>query len=331
MPSSHQYLLNDQGLGCQVEINGDSRRIIPCGYHRDRAENVIMKLDSASRANTGNQLERIIDPKPCFVELARRLDKQGAPPAGGWYLVAEQREWLVAQLKNAISETNSREIRILEAGIASHNHHYSFLDLVAQALEGATRKPKIHVTIVDRCEYPIAISKTIHDELITEPNVRSSLPRMEDSSTELFLSFVISRRNAGQYTSIEQSFVVGDLRDPKSIGLEANSFDIITEHFISSVIANLDLLESFRRAYADLLRPGGLLLTAYGATLPLKEVEFQEVQDMHKRLRFVPGKFEYVWDPYGLQEDHLDPLLEEDPVSVTVISDNSVQPFRLAE
>ena len=141
MSSSHQVVLNRRGLGtCQVASDNGVRRIIPCGYHRDRAENVIMRLDPLRNPGGDLQQERTIEPTACFIELAKRLDRHGAPPAGGWYLVAEQRNWLIKQLSDAISVSTAPEVRILEAGIASHNHHYSYLDLVSQALQQATRK-----------------------------------------------------------------------------------------------------------------------------------------------------------------------------------------------
>lgn len=331
MSSSHQVVLNRRGLGtCQVASDNGVRRIIPCGYHRDRAENVIMRLDPLRNPGGDLQQERTIEPTACFIELAKRLDRHGAPPAGGWYLVAEQRNWLIKQLSDAISVSTAPEVRILEAGIASHNHHYSYLDLVSQALQQATRKPKIHVIVVDKCEYPIALSRAIRDELILKPGVGEPLPALDDAPTEPCLSFVLSRRNAGQYAAIEQSFIVGDLQDPQTLNIEPKSIDIITEHFITAVIRNLDLLASFRSAYSKLLRPGGRLLTAYGATLASKEKEFEEIQGLHRRFDLIPRPYTYVWDPYGLKENDLHPLLKKDPTSVTISSENSVQLFEMA-
>lgn len=297
----------------------------PCGYHEDRLGNEICKI-SAVRMDSDNPMQRHVPAEPEFIDLADRLTGHGAPPAGGWYLVAEQREWLLRELVKCFRDRRGTDVRILEAGIASHNHHFSYISIVRDAVRRADADVRVEVVVVDKCACPIFVSKWVWERL-AEHAATASFENCPVPLHGQFAEFV--RSDVEQGPPLQQRFVVGDLTDVSSLGFPANSFDIVTEHFISAVLDSIPLLREFRRTYSELLKPQGILLTAFGATPRLRQTEFTELLDIHEECGFTLLDYDYVWDPYGLRAEVLTSLREGSDLET--FCDNTVARFSVSE
>lgn len=149
MSETIQAELNDAAHLC---VSSDGL-VAYCSYHRDRLRCVAFEINDGvleeSTERTG-----FLRRTPDLKRLAELFASE-TPPAGGWALVQEQRQWLVERLVAVFVERRVRPIRVLEAGVAGPAHHSSYLDLVERAAELADA-PEIRLVVADRCAGPLS-------------------------------------------------------------------------------------------------------------------------------------------------------------------------------
>jgi hypothetical protein len=301
MPQIMQRPLTSGLRDCVLE--GDLIR--PCEYHDNRAHSSpfgIMEdvLDIREGQHTG-----FLVPSRDLKQMAD-LFHMGADPAGSWYLVKEQRDWLAERLFEILSSRRGHDtVRILEAGVASYIHHYTYVAILQSVLSRLPDPPRLALVVVDKCLYPILQIQAMERELAAGMRRPRTL------------------RVAGQPIAIERRFfeVMGPaLRDFGRISTELwvknlelledvsrlGRFDVITEHFLTAVLdQQLEQITRIRHVYSRILEPGGHLLCATGITE--RSPSYRGYVDLHPDLGLhsVDPKTSAVWDPYGLAREEL--------------------------
>jgi hypothetical protein len=302
---------------CRLE----ARRIVPCTYHLDRLRCIPQKLgaDAVKADPSANGDVRLgFGIRPYVDSLAA-----GLPPAGGWYLVHEQRDWLERQLASFLLEHGDRPVRVVEAGVASAVHHYTFVATVAEGCRSAGYEQPIELVVVDHCVLPIEAIKAVEQELVAARSPAASLdvggvqmPVREELRALIddlrpFLARVSTRTE------------VLDLLDDEWTDA-LRSVDIVTEHFLTSFLDEKDPyeIELVHHRYATALKPGGLLLSAVGVSRD--SAFYDDFVARHHRhgLRHVAEAALQVWDPYDLPRstlfDHADPSHVSVPLGNTL-------------
>ena len=91
------------------------------------------------------------------------------------------------------------------------------------------------------------------------------------------------------------------------------NYDIITEHFLISMMQNnKDLINQCRLSYNTMMKNGGHLLIATG--VPKVEMkDYNDLIDIHKRHGFVDITEETVkvWDPFGIKRNVIVSIVNE--------------------
>jgi SAM-dependent methyltransferase len=281
----------------------------PCGYHANRAHSStfgitkqVLEVESGELGYTGSLV-----PHRELENLAGLLQKGDADPAGGWYLVKEQREWLEARLFDILEprQGSGETIRILEAGVASFVHHYTYLAILKSVLDRLEDPPRLAVTVVDKCVFPILQIAAVERALaagIRRPR------RLDIGGQQLFIEGEFldvmnpSRRDFGR---ISLDLWVRNLGEMEAVA-QLGKFDVITEHFLTAVLdQQIEQITSIRQTYARILKPGGYLLCATG--IVKKSPNYEEYVQLHPRLGFrsIDAKTLFVWDPYGFAREEL--------------------------
>lgn len=297
---SLQVEVTDKGIGnCHM----DRGRIVPCGYHRDRAEISVHALAENLIMDKAELMMGWFPETTSFHELAVGFSAGGSPPAGGWFLVKEQRDWLRGSLVRILKSLRDPVLRVLEAGTASHNHHYTFETILHEALLEAGTDHTIELVVADQCLFPL---------LAIETMAELGLPKLLETKSMEIAGFsltiddsllrLLADTQIWEFDRIVRKTLHADLMSPREL-VQSGTFHLITEHFISAVINNSALLEEFRKTYAAILRPGGVLLCACGITLNRNREEYQWFREMHWDLGFQLKETEYVWDPYGMSRE----------------------------
>lgn len=292
-------------------------KISPAGYHRDRALNTVYGISekvSWRRRNVG-----LIEPTPLFLELAEMFKSNNPSPAGGWYLVREQREWLLEKLIFIFKKKHSegkKKISILEAGVASFNHHFSYLLIIKQAIEEVTLKDlSINVTVTDKAFFPLFCIEKINPLTIDHLKTSKTLD-VFGNKIQLYDEFIefISKNDLLCHPQIKVRTKQYDLTDSINTN-QLGKFDIITEHFITSVLDNFEIVKDIRASYSNLLFNEGYLLDATGITPHLHGNRFDEFLDINEgnNLFQQPGRIN-VWDPYGMKVEDILKLLQKKTV-----------------
>jgi len=306
----------------------DERGLVLCGYHHDRLACTAFKIDQSV---TGGARTAILRPTRDVRELAR-LFQTGSSPAGSWYLVREQREWLESRLEEILTEHRSTgTIRILEAGAASFVHHYGFLSILETVLRRLPAAPRVDLTLVDKCLAPVLQVDAV-EALLAEGlrRPRRWTPFKARSVTRLGMTLNIDRRFAEMMNTRRRSFarISCDLRtlDLRHVGSirALGQFHLITEHFLTSVLDRfMPDIRAVRQTYAAVLVPGGHLLCASGLTSRARS--YQQYQQLHEELGLhsVAEHTRACWDPYGLETQAILDLSE----AVAVAKDNTLTDY----
>lgn len=306
MSKSLQQEVNDRGIGDCRLVEGT---LIPCGYHGDRAHSRPLRLESAIARDRDDPTVGALRSGEDTRELARCLGDAAWPPAGGWYLVQEQRRWLRDQVLAYARRGGGSRLRILEAGSASHVHHVTYLSVLQQALDSAAGERTLEVITVDRCPMPVLAIEALRagggGRVI-------SLPGRE---VELHpeLSRLLRRTGVLGDARITGRLLNRDLTDV-SWSDEVGECDLVTEHFISAVLGNFDLLGDFRATYARLLKPGGWLLCACGLAPHTDRGEYDRFIELNSRHGLALREIRGTWDPYGMKREQIEVLLEDRPL-----------------
>jgi len=299
----------NRGLGdCRLEDDS----LTPCGYHRDRAHSRPLRLDSPMIEDDNDRTEGRLPSNEDTKELARCLcDPAWAawPPAGGWYLVKEQREWLHEKVLSYLRHSGRTSLRVLEAGSASHVHHVTYLSILQEVLDAADVDVTLEVLTVDQCLLPVLAIETLRS------GARETPLSVQGYDVELHpkLFELIDRTGVLEDPRITGRTLNHDLTDTSWLP-EQGEFDLVTEHFISAVLGNFELLGDFRTTYARLLRPGGWLLCACGLTKRTHGDEYKRFIELNERNGLELREIEGVWDPFGMRRDEIEVLLEDQPL-----------------
>jgi len=257
-----------------------------------------------------------------------KLCQRGAPPAGCWLLVHEQRRWIRRVLDEFIQEHQSRRPRkknidILIAGAASHSHLAGTL----AAIDDVLRSYPLHYNfvVVDRCCVPVRLIEGLKKSILDGGRI----PRQVRVGDKNFVTHKTTRRLApvglGDIVSIQP--MTGDL-----LGLDfipEDSFDIVMEHFLTTFFSKEeDLIETSRQGYRKVLRSGGWLVSASG--FPLGSPMLSKVENIHKSLGFVEVKdFRTpVWDPYGVDLSLISTIAAQNKAVAPIVLDNTLSVFQ---
>jgi len=317
-----QQNVNAKGFKEELIIN-------PSGYHRDRATNTIYRIED--KVIVKKKSIGFIPPLPTFTELVKMFKVNIPSPAGGWYLVKEQRDWLKKFLLEIVDDLykneGKREIDILEAGIASFNHHFSYLLILKEVIDELGYKDLIlNLTVTDSAYYPLfcidRINKLTIDKLYNkrELTVFNNKIPLADS----FLTF-IRESEILFFNQINTKTKQYDLTDSES-AFNLGRFDIITEHFITAVIDNFQIIKLIRKTYSKILRENGYILNASGITPHIHDKQFDEFLDIHEELGLMQKERINVWDPYGMRTKDLLKILKGETIETPF--DNSLFVFK---
>lgn len=304
----------------QVQVNVNAKgfneqvSVIPSGYHQSRASNEV--FGTISNVTIVERNIGIIPPTENFKQLASLFKKEDVNPAGGWYLVKEQRDWLREILQKKIQEIyekGQQEIDILEAGIASFNHHFSYLIILKEVIEALGYDDiTLNITVTDKAYFPLwtidAIEKSSLEKLREKKSI--SVFNVEVPIRESFVDF-LETHELLTYTKLKVKSIQYDLTDYMNTH-KLGTYDIITEHFITSVIDNVSLEKDIRKSYANLLKTNGYLFCASGKTPHIHHETFDDFLDLHEQYGLMQTSDRInVWDPYGMRGEDLLLLLKD--------------------
>ena len=308
----------------------DRESIVPCGYHANRVNSTTFAIEGDVLKITGRHTA-ILTSHNDVVSLAKLFEGR-KDPAGGWYLVKEQREWLRKCLVDIFSGSKRPQpqtLRILEAGVASFVHHYTYLRIIFDALQESRSNVRIALTVVDQCAFPLLQITALENEL--SKGLRSpkmiNVGKSKISIERNFLAVVNPKtRNFG---NIGTELWVKDLADEESVA-QLGCYDIITEHFLTSVldkrIRERETVQ-IRKTYSRIMKQGGYLLTANGIIKGSNM--YSEFIKLHQEngLKLIDNATRAVWDPYGLDRTSIVSFLygeKELPISL----DNTLSMFK---
>lgn len=316
-----QNLQHHLNLGLRdCEQSGDTIR--PCGYHEGRARTTPFGFPALSGISGFTAFLAADDP----TREAAALFCSGIHPAGGWYLVHEQRDWLARRLSSLFRGFDQpRPLRVLEAGVAGFVHHYTYLSIIHEALRFSPA-PEVRVCVTDKCTYPIQQIRAA-EGLRGAPS--SIPPHMTIGGHRLPihgpLRNILERKPPGLTTELHTT----DLRAEELERL--GPFDVVTEHFLTSVLdADFDVVEKIWSRYAAAMSPGGSFLCAVGTVAGTEPM--RRYLDIAERLGFalVEQDTEHAWDPYGLNRQELLHLLGRGAAGIGIALDNSLLHFSRA-
>ncbi|MGV6831156.1 MAG: hypothetical protein ACWA5P_06305 [bacterium] len=276
-------------------------KIEPCNYHKKKVNSTILKLNNKSGKIIPNSSHQIHEITEDIKELSRLMANDN-DPAGGWYLVEEQRNWLFNRFCKILPEIelNNSRCRILVAGIASYVHFYTFLNIIINAANNTKfNLDNIDIDVIDKCIYPLHqiayIENRIRHRLFLKPYLRIFDQKVK-----------IPRKNLAYLKKLRSSLrrlnvriFLRDLRQLEDIK-DLNTYSIITEHYLTTFLyKEKGLMEMTRQAYHKLLDSSGSLLVCSG--IPNNQF-FKEFVELHENLNLELNSesIEHVWDPYGM-------------------------------
>ena len=320
MKKSNQQIANERGFGGCSLVNGN---LEPCGYHKMRSDCRSLGLSSLA-GPTDQPTVFCVPVAKDTVQMARYFEDEDSPPAGSWLLVREQRDWLIERLGEAVKESGATSLRILEAGTAGHVHHFGFLACLQEFLDQSGVQ-SIEVVTTDYCSMPLHAIQEVR---------RAGRSELLSSGTLVVDGYTV-RLDPSFLELLETTRVLEDARITESVHqmdltqkvlLEPLApIDVVTEHFMSAVLLQKELLFDFRDGYASVLKPGGRLLFASGITRAGQPRDFARLVSQTESRGFELSEMEGVWDPYGATPEQVRVLLGERPMQVE--ADNTMFEF----
>lgn len=300
-------------------------------YHRNRARNVFAYIESDVLENP-HEYRVKVRPTEDLRAVARLIQREDRHPAGGWYLVKEQRNWLHDQLIRAFDALavpagapgSTGTVKVLEAGVASYVHHYTYLEILARALSESTGRFDVELVVSDVCRYPLLQVESLNrcfEELANLPLWRRKLQAgLRLASPVIDFSYnQEGRLVTEQRVRVDPGllrFVQGfwplakrirttqwhlDLANPAQIHGRQSSFDVITEHYLTSMSGkNMNVINKIRANYRTLLKKGGVLLCAAGLTEQKSAEDHRDFLRAHTQNGFELVSQDLIWDIYDL-------------------------------
>ena len=329
MTISQQQVINRLSIGdCSIEDGV----LVPCGYHGNRAASSAVRFDATESKPREQGVTRIEPTEDARLVASlwpkHEKDVVPHPPAGGWFLVRTQRDWLRRGLVDTVVKQGRKELRVLVSGVASHVHYYTYLLILQEGADESGLK-RIEVVVADQCRAPL---DAIQEVARLGSKGLAEADRLRFTGLEILLhpTFVEALVPSGllEDPRFHQSVVQADLREPSALS-DIDPVDVVTEHFVSAVLKNMELLEEFRRTYARVLRPAGRLLCAVGVAPVAHPVEFESFLELNKRQGFHMVGLQASWDPYGMGPEEIAPLREGRAIEAQ--ADNSLFVFERAE
>ncbi|HIQ84197.1 MAG TPA: hypothetical protein IAC86_00145 [Candidatus Cryptobacteroides excrementigallinarum] len=313
-------------------------RLEPCDYHRNRAETLIIGVMDGGGCETSPLRSKIHHRQlVCSNDVRRLLGllSSDGHVTGGWWLVGEQRQWLHRRFAKLFAQYNGRPCRVMVSGVAGYAHFYSYMHILFDAAkETGFDISGLSVDIVDTCITPLLEIAVIENSIrYGRQWGRSGIRAAYDIMGYKFPVPSANRRFiksiAADIRKCTISVVHNDILDihEKRNGL-TDSYDIITEHFLISMMENvLPLVDRSRMTYSNLLRPGGHLLMACG----FSDMNFIECMlKIHAGYGFSPDENDMVkvWDPFGISRSELQQM-SNGGNAPTVALDNCMIDFTL--
>lgn len=230
-------------------------------------------------------------------------------PAGGWYLIYEQRMFLQNRLEAIFKSHTKKEIAICEAGCASFVHHFTFVSIVIDALRACKKDLKVKLYVVDEYLFPLYQIAEVLDKIIIPRRLypmkfmpvkvgnEQHLPGFNVSAD--FIDFMNSRFGIKHYDEciISTDYLLRDLCNEE--GTSEHCFDIVTEHFLMKQNGDEETLETWLGKIADsysrFARPNKSLhlISAIGEKANDKKAGYF---NLYKKKSFQIEKHAKVWD-----------------------------------
>lgn len=301
-------------------------QIEACKYHKDRYDSSIFALsDTLANRDNSDEHQVIYNRTPDLLELSN-LFCSSKPPAGGWYLVKEQREWLTSKIitKLKILKTTNNCCNILVSGTASYVHFFTFLKIVTNAAKEADFDlSNITVDIIDKCTFPLQQIVAIHHMLKTRFKIKKSVDVMNFSIKLSKKHIKFFKENKRDFKKITIRLFTGELEKNECTFVK---YDLITEHFLTSMFyKNLQIVKSIRKKYKERIKKGGSILVATGVSSKSFLNDFIEIHESFNLL--LKDEIEFVWDPYGIDEEQLLALQHDKEANIIAAKDNALIEF----
>ena len=305
MSQKIQTKLNDIAHTCQV-IDG---KPVPCGYHESRVYCEFSGIEDDLLADSGDNFHTYMEPSKGATHLAK-LFCAAHPPAGSWYLVKEQREWLQKALLVQLREhTGDGPFKIMVAGVASYVHALGQLLIILQAVKALDNDLKIEVTFTDRCQFPLQQIEQFLAAIQESKFFRYSFElgdkkfkcaKALDKEVRLYQS---------ELKQLDVKYALGDLSSQDVF--PEQSFDLITEHFMTSLLyKNFEKIKPIRSNYSHWLKSNGYLFSADGirADSPI----YASFLELNSDVGLIANEqlTSPVWDPYGLPQETFQAIIE---------------------
>lgn len=310
--------------------------LIPCDYHRNRAESLIYGIFDADSNGMRPLHNGVHHVPPVLTGHTKHLFKtlaEGGNLAGGWYLVQEQREWLYGRLVEIFRRTHG-ECRILVSGVAGYAHFYSYLKIVFDAAKSAEMDcSRLRIDVADTCITPLleiaAIESAVRSRassLFLKWRIRRNLPAFRIPLPAANLAFI--ENLIPDINDCKISLIHCDIESLTGHRMELGcSYDVVTEHFLISMLENVgESIERSRASYARLLKPHGHLLMACG----FNTAEFLKgLLDLHEKKGFRTDKDKIykVWDPFGISPSELQSILHGSATDSLIALENCLIDF----
>lgn len=293
-------------------------RLKPCAYHDSRASSLIYGIFDEGGCPSRPIDEPVFHAPLCLSKEVTKLISEmgeGVNIAGGWYLIKEQRNWLYERMKCILSRSNGK-CSILVSGVAGYAHFYSYLKVILDAAEDTNFDiSNLNIDVLDSCITPLLEIATIENYI--QFGKHGFLRREQMSHNILGYELHIPKQNMQFIQAIKDKIKACCIRLIHSdiLCLEdyrtdlRNNYDVITEHFLISMVENMEkAIQNIRQAYSSLMRKGGHLLIASG----ISSINyFERLLEIHKANGFEANRNEIikVWDPYGISRDELQQII----------------------
>lgn len=323
MSQKIQTKLNDSAHIC----SHDNGKNTPCGYHQSRVHCQFAAIKDDLLQTSQDSFHGFLKEGPSTTQLAKWFSETNLP-AGSWYLVKEQRMWLKQRLVERFNEhKSSQPLQVMVAGVASYVHALGQLLLYLEALQESQSKINIVVTFVDRCDFPLKQIAGFLEAVKSKAFFRYKFKIGDEKFTCCKQLDKEIREKREQLKQIEVLYRFGDLSDASLF--PSRQFDVITEHFMTSLLyKKFDSIRPIRANYAYWLKNDGRLLSADG--LRTDSELYQMFTELNRDLGLIVDAEQSVpvWDPYGLQQETFQNILEGNKQRrISVELDNTLSEF----
>ena len=291
-------------------------KLCPCKYHVSRANSIIFTTtDNGGCKPAGLFENKFMSPllRSPETDLMIRYLSEGNNLAGSWWMVKEQREWLFRHLVAILSEKRGEICNILVSGVAGYAHFYSYLHIVFDAAkEAGFDVSALRIDVIDSCITPILEIASIEKQVRNEHRLRlrSKVKKHYDifgfpiaipATNRKFINEMIPDIRKCCIRTLHCDVMhIADYRKEMT-----SRYDIITEHFLLSMIENEHkIIEGIRKSYSTMMKSGGHLLAAGGFS---SLSDLNNIIEIHKKSKMtIEGSDNIkVWDPYGLSVGQL--------------------------